>query len=211
MTIYNYPLKPEQYYHAIHPKKQIILHHTVSNGNAKNVIDWWNKHPHRVATAFVIDHEGVIHRCFNEQKWAHHLGMKSAKNQRLNQQSIGIELCSWGGLKKLNGRYYSAFGTEVSKDQVKEYAIPFRGYRYYQKYNDAQLKSLKQLLMDLTSRFNIPRAYHPEIWDLYAPATTGMPGIYTHVSYRHDKSDCHPQQELIQVLKSINSNQCKFM
>jgi hypothetical protein len=38
-------LKETQYYQKNFPKKQIVLHHTVSNGNAKNVMAGWNKTP----------------------------------------------------------------------------------------------------------------------------------------------------------------------
>ncbi len=37
-------------------------------------------------------------------------------------------------------------------------------------------------------------------------ALNGYHGVFTHVSYREDKSDCHPQPELIQMLKSIKDN-----
>ena len=45
-------LKETQYYQEEFPKKQIVLHHTVSNGNAKNVMSWWAKTPAKVGTAF---------------------------------------------------------------------------------------------------------------------------------------------------------------
>jgi hypothetical protein len=50
---------------------------------------------------------------------------------------------------------------------------------------------------------NIPYAYNADIWDVTSRALTGEPGIFAHVSYRPDKSDCHPQPELIQMLQSV--------
>jgi hypothetical protein len=41
------------------------------------------------------------------------------------------------------------------------------------------------------------------MWGLSNTAIRGNKGIFTHVSYRKDKSDCHPQKELVDVLKSI--------
>ena len=34
-------------------------------------------------------------------------------------------------------------------------------------------------------------------------AMNGVPGVWTHTSYRNDKSDCHPQKELIEMLKRL--------
>lgn len=203
MKIIKTPLLEEQYYKTVHKKNQIVIHHTVSNGNAKNVVAWWNKTKEHIGTAFIIDREGVIHQCFDPKLWAHHLGMKHPQNIKLNQQSIGIELCNWGGLVEKNGRFYSSYGKEVTRDEVQAYSIPFRGFRFFQKYTAEQLESLKQLLQQLTEEFDIPKEYHPEIWDVNAKAIHGISGIYTHVSYRRDKSDCHPQSELIEKLQTL--------
>ena len=37
-------------------------------------------------------------------------------------------------------------------------------------------------------------------------ALKGYHGVWTHTSYRTDKSDCHPQPELIEMLKNIADN-----
>ena len=41
------------------------------------------------------------------------------------------------------------------------------------------------------------------MWDISDKALAGEAGVWTHVSFRTDKSDCHPQPELIQMLKSL--------
>jgi len=43
--------------------------------------------------------------------------------------------------------------------------------------------------------------YNSDIWDISRSALEGSPGIYTHVSFRKDKSDCQPQEELQEILK----------
>jgi N-acetyl-anhydromuramyl-L-alanine amidase AmpD len=203
-------LKETQYFQEVHPKKQIVLHHTVSNGNAKNVIAWWNKTPARVGTAFIIDREGVIHQCFSSKHWAHHLGTKAKSNKQLNQQSIGIELCSWGALKRspitssVKATFTSSVGTVVPIDEVIELQEPFRGSRYYQKYTDKQLKSLQILLNYLCETYNIPKTYNADMWEYSRySALCGSPGIWSHVSYRKDKSDCFPQLELIETIENL--------
>jgi N-acetyl-anhydromuramyl-L-alanine amidase AmpD len=207
-------LKETQYYQevpdAFGTKKQIVLHHTVSNGNAKNVMVGWNKTPSRVGVAFIIDREGVIHQCFSSKHWAHHLGTKAKNNKQLNQQSIGIELCSWGALKRspiksgIKATFTSSVGTVVPNDEVVDLEKPFRGSRYYQKYTEKQLKSLQILVNYLCETYKIPKTYNPRMWEYSrSSALAGSPGIWAHVSFRKDKSDCFPQMELITTLKNL--------
>jgi N-acetyl-anhydromuramyl-L-alanine amidase AmpD len=202
-------LTENQYYQEAFPKKQIVLHHTVSNGNAKNVMSWWASTPAKVGTAFIIDREGVIHQCFSSKHWAHHLGTKAKNNKQLNMQSIGIELCSWGALKRsplksgVKATFTSSTGTVISNDEVTELENPFRGSRYFQKYTDKQLKSLQILLIYLCETYNIPKKYNPEMWEYSRSAMNGSPGIFSHTSFRKDKSDCFPQKEIIQIIDQI--------
>ena len=41
------------------------------------------------------------------------------------------------------------------------------------------------------------------MWNASTYALEVKSGIYTHVSFRKDKSDCHPQKELIEIIKVI--------
>lgn len=202
-------LKETQYYQEEFPKKQIVLHHTVSNGNAKNVMAGWNKTPAKVGTAFIIDREGVIHQCFSSKHWAHHLGTKAKNNKQLNQESIGIELCAWGTLKRspiitgIKATFTSSVGTVVPNDEVIELEKSFRGSKYYQKYTDKQLKSLQILVNYLCETYNIPKTYNPEMWEFSRSAINGSPGIWSHTSFRKDKSDCFPLIHLIKKIQNL--------
>ncbi len=200
-------LNETQYYQKEFPKKQIVLHHTVSNGNAKSVMNWWASTPAKIGVAFIIDRDGIIHQCFSSKHWAHHLGTKAKINKQLNQQSIGIELCSWGGLTlrenpmlKGNPKFFSSTGTEVPKEEVVKLDKPFRGFLYFQKYTSLQLNSLQILVNYLCETYGIPKSYNSDMWDYSRMAMNGNPGIWTHVSYRKDKSDCFPQLELIKTI-----------
>jgi len=196
-------LAPLQYFTEKQPKKQIVLHHTVSGPNAKNVVNSWNNTPQRVGTAFIIDGAGIIHQCFSSAHWAHHLGTRLHNNTLLNQQSIGIELCNYGGLKFRNGKYYTVYKSIIPENEVVDYGIEWRGFRFYHKYNADQLSVLKTLLLYLCDKYSINKAYQPDMWNLSLKAISGGSGIFSHVSYRKDKSDCHPQLELIQTLRSL--------
>jgi N-acetyl-anhydromuramyl-L-alanine amidase AmpD len=201
--IINHPLSDNQYFKDKYTKRQIVLHHTVSDGNAKGVIDWWEIQKEKIGVAFVIDREGIIYKAFSSAFWAHHLGTKEINNTILNKQSIGIELCSWGMLTEKNGRYLNCDNEEVNHEEVNKYNYIFRGSRYFQSYTDQQLISLTQLLRYLCETYNIPKKYNSDMWDYSKVAVRGDKGIFTHVSYRKDKSDCHPQKELIDVLKNL--------
>jgi hypothetical protein len=41
------------------------------------------------------------------------------------------------------------------------------------------------------------------MWEVTSKALNLEEGIFTHASYRKDKSDCFPQYELIDMLKSL--------
>lgn len=211
-TIIQKQLTAEQYYAEETAKKVVVLHHTVSNGNPLNVISGWQTNTERVATAFVIagvednSHlykDGDIYQAFSSKHWAHHLGTHFSNNAQLNKQSIGIELCNWGILTKRENKYYSFTGKEIQQDQVQVYQIPFRDSAYFHKYTTKQIENLKLLVQYLCDKYNINKAYREDIWAINNDAISGVGGIFTHCSYRNDKSDVHPQPELIAMLKTL--------
>lgn len=201
-----------QYYKVANDKKIIVLHHTVSGNGIGGDINWWKQTPERVGTPFIIGRDGVITQIFDEKYWIHHLGIKSfllrqfgstVSNDRLNQLSIGIELDSWGGLVKRSGKWYTDGGTEIPLCNVQAYDKAYRGYYGFEKYTALQLVALNELLQFLCNKWGIKKDYFPEMFDFNAKAVKGYHGIWTHTSYRPDKSDCHPQPELIQMLKNL--------
>jgi len=52
-------------------------------------------------------------------------------------------------------------------------------------------------------KYKIPLDYNPTMFDVSQEALSGKAGIWSHTSFRKDKSDIHPQPELIQMLKSL--------
>lgn len=214
-----------QYYKEIHPKKQIVLHHTVSGPGVEGDINWWKSTPDHVATCVIIARDGKIYQCFGSKYWAHHLGITSSflqtkgyadyksRNDLLNKQSIGIEIDSWGGLVEKDGKWYNAVWDSVAKKNVAgtslvtnvhKYPGGYRGYMAFEKYTQAQMDAVKELLLFWKSAYpQIPIAYNADIWDINQDALDGTPGLYTHTSYRADKSDTHPQPELRAMLQSL--------
>ena len=212
MKIVKESFPKDQYFPQVMPKKIIVLHHTVSGDGVKGDIDWWKNTAERVGTPYVIARDGAITQIFDESHWIHHLGIKQymlnqfgskVTNERLNQLSIGIELDNWGGLVKRSNGWYSFSGAKVKDCDVQEYPKGYRGYYAFEKYTTAQILALRELLEYLTTKFQIPKGYNANIFDFNGSALKGTHGIWSHTSYRPDKSDCHPQPELIQMLKSL--------
>lgn len=204
----------DQYYRYQTSKNQIVLHHTVSGQGVSGDINWWRKTAAHIATAIIIDHNGDIYQCFSTKYWGHHLGIKRYNNVELNKKSIGIEIDSWGGLVRHNRQWYPAkwdsklkrmvANTNIAAvKNVQTYSKPFRGFYGFEKYTDEQIESVRKLLVYWNERYGIPLKYHDNMWDVNNEALNGKSGVWTHVSYRPDKSDCHPQPELIEMLKSL--------
>jgi N-acetyl-anhydromuramyl-L-alanine amidase AmpD len=203
-------LKDNQYFAEDSPKTQIYLHHTAGNGNAEGVSRYWNGNDSRIATAFIIGENGTIVQCFSSRHWAWHLGIdqedfarNGAKYSNLNKLSVGIEVCNWGYLKKKGDKYYNYAGGVVNPSYVTELETPYKGYKYWYKYSDAQIESLRQLVVYLCDTYDIPKEYRSEIWAIDKEAFKGSKGIFTHNSVRKDKSDMYPCPRVIEMLKNL--------
>jgi len=204
----------DQYIRESYDKNQIVLHHTVSGQGVNGDIAWWRSTADRVGTAIIVGWDGKIYQCFGSKYWAYHLGLKTNSNKSLNQGSIGVEIDAWGGLVRTNRLWYPAkWDKDLKKNvantrvapikNVQVYEQGFRGFYGFEKYTDAQIEAVRELLVYWNERYNIPLDYHTDMWDYSKNAMAGKDGVWTHVSFRKDKSDCHPQPELIEMLKSL--------
>lgn len=202
-----------EYFQVEKPKKQIVLHHTVSPEGVGGDINWWLKDKKRIATCIIVAHDGTIHQVFSSKYWAYHLGLdnyhfsrQNLRYKNLNHTTIGIEIDSFGGLRwdKEEKCWRSVYGHKVEDSKVQEYPEGYRGFYAFEKYTTEQIQAVKDLLLFWHERYNIPVHYNSDMWDVSKNALKGVPGVYTHTSYRYDKSDCHPQPELIEMLKSLS-------
>lgn len=192
------PLAPDQYYQAEHEKKYIFLHHT-AGGSAAGAIASWAADPKHIATPYVIERSGDIYECFDPKFWSYHLGVKG--NSTLEKQSIGIEIVAYGQLTLKDGKYLTYTNRALPANEVIH--CPFRNFKYYQKYTEAQIQALKQLLPYLMSRFKIdPQQNMNGFWEYQNPSTL-PPGIWSHTTVRKDKVDIFPQPDLVDLVKSL--------
>jgi hypothetical protein len=205
----------KHYFLQEHGKKQIYLHHTAGGPNGENVFAGWSQSPERIATCVAINGNipnanGQIIQGFNSKYWAYHLGLKKEVFVKyklpfieLDRISIGIELCNWGPVTFSKGKYYTYTNREIPKSEVVELDKPFKGYKLYYAYTNAQLESTEKLLYLWKERYSIPIKYDPKIWDISTDALKGNPGLYTHNSVRVDKNDVYPCPRLIKMLSSL--------
>jgi hypothetical protein len=101
----------------------------------------------------------------------------------------------------------------------------YRGFSAYERYTAAQISTLEKLLISLKEYFGnkIDIAFQSDIWDINYN-TDGTPagspdgawgisinalsaksGIWSHTSYRNDKSDVHPQPDLVAMLRNLEN------
>jgi N-acetyl-anhydromuramyl-L-alanine amidase AmpD len=218
-----YPAYESGFYKQKLPKNKIVLHHTAGSHNPYYVVDGWRANKNKVGTAYVIGgmdnniklpypdlYDGTILEYFNPDHWAHHLGINET-NYAITKSSVGIELCNYGYLIK-NDRfqYLTYHGQVVPESQVEQ--CKFRGYDYYEKYTEAQIQSLKELLLELATRYSID--LHEGIYTLLkkgnksfeyqSSAIQGKGGLWTHTNYRKaGKWDCSPQSGLVEMILSL--------
>ena len=208
-----------QYIKEIHPKKQIYLHHTAGNSSGVATFKGWESNVDRVATCVCISGkpnpkqtfiDGEIAQGFDSKYWAYHLGLQTPTfkkfnipYQSLDKISIGIEVCNFGFVNYKDGKFLTYVDSVIPKEDVIELDEPFRGHKFFHAYTDAQIESIKQLLILWNKTYNIPLTYNEDIWDVCPRALKGDAGVFTHNSVRFDKVDIVPQPKLIAMLKSL--------
>ena len=213
------PLRESQYFKEETPKRQIVLHHTAGGPSAINVISSWDADDRgRIATPIVISgpnargtYDGEICQAFSSRHWAYHLGIKpevfrayKVSYQKLDKIAIGIEICNWGQLTLKNGKYYNYVDREVPANQVTTLETPYKGFKYFHRYSDAQIQSVKDLLVYWKGVYNIDLTYnYDQMFTVNTKALKGENGLYSHNSYRRDKIDIYPCPRMIEMLKTL--------
>ena len=219
-------------------KKQIVVHHTAGRQVIANTIRSWSKRTDHVATHYITNNAGEKEQLFADEAWANHLGVKSSSftrlgipYQNLNKTSLAIEMQAWGYLSKGGytkkyddgrkvwitkdpNKYFSYAGEEVPIERVAQPVdkygnpSPYKSNSYYEKYSDANIQRVKEIMTGWMSKYNIPFIYNydelfPNKKTIIPNAFRGTPGVYTHNTFRTGKSDVFPQAELIAMFKSI--------
>lgn len=212
------------YFQAKYKKSIAVMHHTAGYHNPNYTIDGWMAKTDKIGTAYLIgglgnnknekdwkDFDGKLVKYFIDDKmYGYHLGI-TEKSHWITKASIGIELCNIGGLvKNKQGLYINYVNKEVPSDQAT--GCVFRGYKYYESYTEAQIKTLIALLYEIANKHNIDirTGLLPEIkkkgikaFDFNQRALDGESGLWTHSNYRKDKIDCSPQSILLEAVLNL--------
>jgi N-acetyl-anhydromuramyl-L-alanine amidase AmpD len=204
----------------------LIIHHTAGWNNPYSTVSSWNRDKRgRVATQYVIggtnlktgdnEHDGIVVETFPNNYLGWHMG-KVGNFERVSKLSVGIEVCNFGYLDKKGDKYFTYVGTEVSEDMVYDLGEEFRGHRYWHKYTDKQIESLRQLIEHITKIYpkinienGIPRLLNEGVSPIDAfgyneDANYGRElGLWSHSNCRKDKYDMYPQYELVEMLRNL--------
>ncbi|MGD8781885.1 MAG: N-acetylmuramoyl-L-alanine amidase [Ignavibacteria bacterium] len=190
-----------EYFQTVTKKTGICIHHTVG-GSALSTFNWWKEDPRHVGTAYIIGRDGVIYEVFDPKYWAFQFGLKSTDewNDReryaFEKRFIGIEIASEGGLIERNGKLYCfdkvSPKTEKSRDEAFDFGTDYRGYRYFDKYEPAQVDSLTGLINDLCEKFEIKKDVPKEFLKYYGKKLKDFQGSIGHTMVRADKTDPLP-------------------
>jgi len=221
LQIYDNILSDDEYYKKETQKNTIWLHHTAGGSRPDWTINSWEKDCNKdgdtlkVGTHFVIGRksstsndnlwDGKIIKAYDDIYWSYHLGINK-NSEELNSKSIGIEICNYGPLTLgKDSRFYNYVNKPIDESDVVELETPFRGYKYWEKYTDSQIESLRKLIIYLKDRWaiEIETGIYNKEWFEYNDKWFSTGGLRTHTQVRKDKFDMFPQPELIQMLNSL--------
>jgi len=198
-------LPETEYFQSDEKKTGICIHHTVG-GSAESSFNWWKNDNAMVGTAYLISRNGTIHEVFDPKNWAWQFGLKWPREKKIafEKRFIGIEIASEGGLTESDGKLYS-FDKVLPKtlkprDEAFDYGKKFHGYRYFDKYEPAQIESLSELINDICEKFNIRKETPDGTYKYYGDLLANFEGIIGHSMIRRDKSDPSPDQSMWDVL-----------
>ncbi len=214
-------LDGDQYFKGPTPKSYIFYHHTSGWSNPFNTRNDWNTDSRgKIGTEYIIGgmdprtgdetNDGIIVRCFNSENYAYHLG---AVDSYMHSHSVGIELCNIGFLTKRGSNFYTYTGAKVNPKYVTELSVPFRGYKYWASYSDAQLDSLHALTIQIANQHSINleiglkdriNKIGAAAFEYYDDAKNGkIKGLLSHTNVRKDKTDVYPCPRLMEMIKSL--------
>lgn len=227
--INQYPLKSGQFFNGPTKKEYLFLHFTAGWENPFRVIDDWNSDTRgQVGTQYVIGgkhcqtldekHDGTIVQCMKTENYAWHIGVG---NTELHRNSIGIEVCNFGPLKRLQNDYFSWANKRINPSEIVVLNKDFRGYRAFHRITNEQLHSLNFLIGKIAKETGIDptkgmkdRIKKLGAWkafDYDADIRNGkVKGLFCHTNVSpknrfggYEKFDWWPCDELIDLLNSL--------
>jgi len=203
------PMKRGQYHHGVSDKRGVCLHHTAGGPKAESVGPMWDRDKRgNVATHLVVGADGTIIQTMPLQCWANHIAMfrVGMKNDtKINSQYIGIEICNWGYLDLKEGIFINYVNRVVPANEAVQLDKPFMGKKYWHKYTDAQIKSVRLILAELKEIYGFKYENLPldaSWFDIDTKAQNGIRVLATHTNFEgNKKADCSPQPAFFEMIK----------
>lgn len=181
-------------------KTGIALHHTVG-ATARSTFEYWLSTREMVGTAYIVDRDGTIFEIFDPRHWAWQFGLGWPDDQKaaMEKRFIGIEIASEGGLREAEGQLYCydrvSPRTLKNRQDAYDNRESYREYRYFDKYEPAQIASVIELVNGLCEEHRVDRAIPSDHLGFYGERLTGFRGVVGHANLRLDKSDPSPDPE----------------
>jgi hypothetical protein len=199
-------LPPTQYFPGTQQKTGIALHHTVG-GSARSTFEFWRDNADQVGTAYIIDRDGKIFEVFEPDAWAWQFGLKWPPGDKIafERRFIGIEIASEGALTESGGELF-CFGTisprtRKKREETFDCGRDYRGFRFFDRYEPAQMTSLCSLVGSLCDTFHIPRQVPSNPMDFRGEGLKQFEGIIGHTMVRTDKTDPLPDPDFWKQLE----------
>ena len=207
-------------------KQWLVFHHTAGGPSPYQTIDIWEKDAKTVATEFVVGGDGTTLRCIPEGSWGAHL---TIGNTQLHRESIGVEICNYGGLTKGGyytvqnkkqvwvakdaNKFYNAYGTLMDNSVVFDLGWTYRYHQYFHKYTDSQIEACKVICEHARDTYKIDingglkelinEGGVKKAFEFILPYVNANPGVYTHGNVFEGKNDIYPDPRFIDMLMTL--------
>lgn len=196
------------------PIKSIYLKNTEYKINEKNIpilddnklVEIKNT-PHFIIGGYTKSdktYNGKVYQLFDDNYWTHHTNVTNTINNKFNSSSISIEICNLGPVRKIDDEFYNLTGHLIDPKYVTEFEDNFLGYKYWHKFSQEQIKSLKKLIQFLSKKWDIDVSEkYDNKWFQWDKKWREMKGLKNECQIFPDRFGLPPQEEILNMLKSL--------
>ncbi len=180
-----YNLSNKNYYKETYQKTQIVIGHT-GRKKMRHFEAWSNRKNgnYKKTTPFTIDTDGKIYQHYDPKYYSDFLDCEQDKC------NISIILVNQGWLKLNDLNVYVDWLGHIYSRDIDPIKINWRNQRYWAKYTEEQLNSLKQLIDHLCQNFDINRSVIDN--NVYDENVDLFKGITFRSNYSRELTDVSP-------------------